>query len=477
MKERRFAAAQYDRTIHNWITDALRTLNETLEHDLETLRTRSRDASINNEYVRRYLKALRINVIGKGIMLKARARNLNGTFDKTANKKLEKAWDKWSYYAMVDGTCLSEACKLALETVARDGELLVIFRRGPQYGPFQFQLQFLEADHLDVKQVHQWGEHIRSSVEVNELGVPIAYHVYKSNPVDRRSLQFAQQETVRISTRDMLLLFQKERPNQLRGFPWIPAALLALKHLYEYRKSELIASRLASTKSGVIRKPRNIDTETPRIGDEVDTTDDTSLFENLEPGQWNILPEGYDITPIDYQNPNARFKEFSKVILMGTAASLGVSYSTLTGDLESTSYSSLRQGAIDERETYKEIQQWFCKEFLNRVYAEWLSVALRVGAVELPLDLYDKWNSPEWRPRTWNLIDPAKETNSLQMQLKNRIRSLRDVVRDQGRELEDVVDEIVEEEEMFEEKGIPRLLSETSNAATLEQILQENNED
>lgn len=462
MKLREFKAAKYDRTLEDWVLTLIQSFNEELETDLEALRSRSRDASVNNEYVRRYFKALRVNVIGKGIEHKNRSRNIgNGKLDRIANKKIEDAWRQWSRYATIDGCSLREASKLVLETVARDGEIITLFRKGPQYGPFQFQLQFLDADYLDVRyNLTNRDPNIRMSIKNDSLGRPVSYYIYTQNPTDRRSITFTEQYRQEIPARLVLHLFSRERPGQMRGFPWIPAALLVLKHIYEYRKSEMIASRLASMKSAAIRKPLQ-ENDQPQIGDEVDHTDDRALLEDIEGGKWPILPPGYDITPIDFQNPNARFKEFTKVLLMGAAASLGISYSTLTGDLESTSYSSLRQGAIDERETYKDIQQWFCESFLDRVFEEWLRTSIQVGAIDLPIELFDKWNQPEWRPRTWQLIDPAKETNSLNMQLQNRIRSLRDVVRDQGRELEDVLDEIAEEEQMMRDLGIERLLNQT----------------
>ena len=64
------------------------------------------------------------------------------------------------------------------------------------------------------------------------------------------------------------------------------------------------------------------------------------------------------------------------------ASGLGVSYQTLSGDLSETSYASGRQGLLEERETYKSAQSLFSEMFLDRVYAEWLSMGITTGALE-----------------------------------------------------------------------------------------------
>jgi lambda family phage portal protein len=169
-----------------------------------------------------------------------------------------------------------------------------------------------------------------------------------------------------------------------------------------------------------------------------------------------VLPEGYGLQTFDPENPNGNFAMFVKTILRGVAASVGVSYNLLANDLESTSYSSLRQGAIDERETFKACQQWLIDRVLTPVFEEWLKMllAFRINGMRLPLERFDKFNAPAWRPRTWAFIDVAKETSAIKMQLDENIRSRTDVVRQMGMDYADVLEEIRAEQELAKLLGV-----------------------
>jgi lambda family phage portal protein len=225
-----------------------------------------------------------------------------------------------------------------------------------------------------------------------------------------------------------------------------------LTHLKEYQKSELIAARVASAKMGFFTRPKGEN----ELGDEADSIDPNALIQEAEPGMFDILPDGYQLQTFDPDNPNGNFPNFVKAILRGVAASVGIGYFTIANDLESTSYSSLRQGAIDERETYKDIQQWLIERFLTPVFEEWLKMllAFRLDGMRLPLEMYDKFNAPQWRPRTWQWIDPAKETAAIKMQLAENIRSRTDVARQMGYDYVDVLEEIANEQKLAKEMGV-----------------------
>jgi len=459
-KLRGFDAAKYERTLSNWGLTQSANFNEELQSDLEVLRNRSREASLNNEYLRRYLKALKTNVVGPtGFKLKNKALNTNNSLDRFANKKIETAWEEWSQNAGIEGESLTSLSHQLFETTARDGESLIVFRRGPQFGKYQFQIQLLEAEYLYLNNTNDsgfkrvsGGKNIKNGVELDSYGRPVAYWLWTTHPKERLSASQSYENLARVSSSDMIHLFDKERPAQLRGFPWTTPVLIALQHISEYRKSELIASRAASGKMGFYTRPKG---EDPHVGDEEDLTDEHAFISESEPGHFEVLPEGYNLTTYDPQNPNGQFQAFVKTILRGVASGLGVNYHTLSGDLESTSYSSLRWGALDERETWKYYQLWFEEQLLNKVFSEWLRIALYTQAIALPSDGFSKFNKPIWRGRTWNFIDPAKEVVAVSQSLDRKIKSMHEVITDStGRDFEDVMREIAEEKQFMETLGL-----------------------
>lgn len=475
---RRFDAASYQRTLTDWLTSQINDFDSELKQDTPTLRSRSRDASINDVYARRYFRALRNNVIGpNGIQLKMVIRNTdNGTPDVYANTVIETEWNKFIRSVTPDKMTMRELLGLVVETVARDGEIFLVKRKGEQYGPYMLTLQVLEAEYCDIKMngFASNGNEIRNGIEYDSLGAPAAFYFWKSNPEKTGGLK--NNEKIRIEVADVLHIFDRERASQGRGFPWLSAALVSLKHLKQYEESELVAARVASAKMGFFTRPQGEN----QLGDDADPLDPNAMLQEAEPGMFDVLPDGYNLQTFDPENPNGNFPAFVKTILRGVAASVGVSYNLLANDLESTSYSSLRQGAIDERETFKACQQWLIDRLLTPVFEEWLEMllAFRINGIRLPLERYEKFNAPSWRPRTWAFIDVQKETAAIKMQLDENIRSRTDVVRQMGFDYVDVLQEIAQEQELAKVLGVViEPTAEASKTALMDGSFMDDGED
>ena len=116
--------------------------------------------------------ALKTNVVGpQGVNVQAKARNADGSLDAPGNKIVENAWKAWGQRGncTVDGR-LSwvDAQRLFIETLARDGEVLVRFVNG--YSNLgRFAVEFVEADILDeeLNTKADNGNRIRMGVEVD----------------------------------------------------------------------------------------------------------------------------------------------------------------------------------------------------------------------------------------------------------------------------------------------------------------------
>jgi capsid protein len=84
--------------------------------------------------------------------------------------------------------------KIFIESLCRDGEVL-IRKIKDSNSPFGFQLQFLEADHLDENKNDVYkatGNKIKMGVEVDKYDKPVAYHLFKDHPYDRTYKQAQQ---------------------------------------------------------------------------------------------------------------------------------------------------------------------------------------------------------------------------------------------------------------------------------------------
>ena len=73
---------------------------------------------------------------------------------------------------------------LFIETLARDGEVLVRKIKNPAGNRFGFSLQFIEADYLDdqYNNTASNGNEVRMGVEITKEGKPVAYWLFEDNP-------------------------------------------------------------------------------------------------------------------------------------------------------------------------------------------------------------------------------------------------------------------------------------------------------
>lgn len=452
-KKRSFAGINSGRLFNDFVTMS-KSSDAELRPVLKVLRNRCRELARNDEYVRRYLMLMKTNVVGStGIMVQAKARNEDGNLDFSGNKIIENAFESWSKKGncTVDGRLsFKDAQRLVVETLARDGEVLIRFVRNYQ-NKDRFAIQFIEADLLDeeLNQTAKNGNRIRMGVEIDEFGKAVAYHLLKEHPADNEfQTAFSRQHT-RVDASEILHIFFPERPHQTRGVPPLSSAINSLKMLNGYREAELISARVSASKMGFITSP---DGE-GYTGDDVENSH--SPIMSAEPGSFEQLPQGMDIKLFDPSHPTTAFADFHKALLRGVASSLGVSYASLASDLENVNYSSIRQGALDERDFYKTQQQIIIEHFIQPVFENWLQSAMSFSDMPLPLSKFEKFaDNIIYRARGFSWIDPVKEINANVTAIQNGILSLQDVQSHYGHDVEDTFQQIDREKKLADQYNI-----------------------
>lgn len=446
-----FAAAQVNRMTLDWIM-AHRSADQEIRGALLTLRDRARELVRNTSWVRRYVKLLDQNVIGpKGIRLQGRIRSGDVPLT-TANDRLEEAWARWGEVGSctVDGKLsFLDLQHLLLRNVPADGEILIRILRGFD-NPFGFALQVLDPDQLDesydVPATPGFNENeIRMGVELNPWGRPVAYHIWSGHP----SEPMGRSERRRIPAEDIIHLGEPDRPHQTRYVPWLASVMLDLNMLRGYFEAELVAARVAAAQGGFFtRKTDDV------VGADVDEEEgEEPLAMDAEPGTFTELPPGFDVKTFNPEHPTAAFPDFVKAILRSVATGLGVSYNALANDLEGVNYSSIRAGMLDERDSYRTLQQWLVEHFHQRIYAEWLPWALLTGHLDARVPLA-RYRAVSWQPRGWAWVDPEKDQDAAIKGIEKRLTSRKQVLAAQGVEFEEVIDDLVEEERLMEEKGL-----------------------
>ena len=368
-KRRSYQGASGSRLLADFVASTT-SADAELRYNLRRLRDRSRELSRNNDYMKRYLQLMAQNVVGEhGFQLQSRARNerrpgqQRGDLDAPANTIIERAFKTWGKRCTVDKrhTWL-DVQRLVVEGLARDGEILIRFVRGARYRD-GFAIQLLEPDYLDETYTTTApnGRRINMGVELSEYDEPLAYYLLLGknagvHPFDDSATSLRSTTRVRIAAEEILHLYLPERSQQTRGVPWVASAMARLQMLDKYEEAELVAARAGASKMGFLISP---DGES-YVGDD---QDQYNPIMSAEPGSIQQLPTGMDFKSWDPNHPVSAFAEFHKSVLRGIASGLGVSYTSLSNNLEGVSYSSIRQGTIDERDHYKMCRLFWFSNF------------------------------------------------------------------------------------------------------------------
>lgn len=446
---RAFAAARIDRLTADWIVSS-QAIDQDIRSGGRVLVARSRDLCTNDPYARRYLALLAANVVGaQGFTIQSKVRDAKGRLDKSANRKIEGAWDDFcrrENCTVAGNLSMVDLLNLAVTGLARDGEFLCKIHRGYP-NRHRFSLQPLDPEHLDFE-LNDERRRIVMGVEKDEWGRPVAYHLASRHPGENAYMAAAGRDRERVPADEVIHLFEPTRPGQTRGFPWTAAAMRELHQLRGYRESEVVAARAAAGKMGFFY----------REGDAGFPYDDKDASGNLitevAPGTFTELPAGYRLEQFDPNHPNTAFGDFVKSALKGAASALNVSYISLANDLTETTYSSGRQGLLEERNFYIAVQRLLIEHLLDPVFRAWLPSAISAGAVALPLRDLDRWTAPVWYGRRWSWIDPEKDIAAARAAVQLGITSRFRVASEAGVDIEDTFAELAEEERMASELGI-----------------------
>lgn len=451
---RSFSAANVSRLTSTWTTQPV-SADHDLLYTLPRLRARSRELEQNNDYAKRYLALLDQNVVGPhGIELEARLLAQDGlSYKRKTNEAIETAWETWGRRGTCDVTgqlCWTDVQRLVLRTVARDGECLVrIVKDFPN--DFAFAIQVLEADYLDsqynVDRLPN-GNRIRMSVERDQWGKPVAYHLFRTNPADVTGQPVAQFRE-RVPAEEIIHVYQVTRPGQTRGIPWMHSAMLRLNMLGGYEEAVLVASRVSACKGGFYTSP----TGEEYVGDAVDASG--NIVESIEPGTFTQLPAGVTFTPFDPSHPTTTFSDFVKGILRGVASGLNVSYNTLASDLEGVNYSSIRQGVLDDRDGWRVLQAFLIENLCQPVFNAWLDMAILSQQLDLSLyDLPRVLDGCEWQARGWSWVDPAKDMQADIEAINNGLKTRTQCLAERGLDIEDVFAQLQQERELAAQYGL-----------------------
>jgi len=381
------------------------------------LRQLSRDMIRNRPYAARAREVVVANVVGTGIVpsvahpdadLQAR---IWAVLEKHLLTPALDARGELDLYAMQE---------TVIGTVFSDGEILARrrIRRG-KYAkdlPLGFQVELLEADHLDDS-VASWGQNeVIEGIEYSPIGDIEAYHLFPEHPGATR-LRGHGLKSERVSWRDVLHIRRMDRPGQLRGVPWMAPVMMTLGEISDYQEAQILKQKMAALLAAIVTYDK-------------DSTPGAAKFkgiEKMEPGAIVGAPEGAAVTfthPPKVDDYPAFMREAIGAIAMGT----GITRESLSGDLSGVNFSSGRMGRMEMDRNVERWQRMVILQFCTGV-ERWCREAWRLLPEQ---DLArEEWALKHTAPRR-PLIDPNDEIDAMLKQIDGGVTSRQTVQRTLG---------------------------------------------
>jgi lambda family phage portal protein len=401
--------------------------------ELSLLRRLSRDAEQNSAPVQRWLGLLEVNVLGpKGIRFESLA---DGDKDREVVTAL---WLRWGESASLDGGLTwTEFAALALRSAARDGEAFV------RKHSAELALEILDPAVFEEGFEGKGPEgRIRQSIETDTDGRPVAYWANPGTGAPR----------IRIPAGEILHLFRRTRPGQLRGVPWAAPVLDSLSLLRRYKIAELRAAIAQSEQIGFLTEDVDADLG---IDDDEDALPPIDLHLG-DAGSTRVLelPAGKKFEAMPANHPSSGFSSFVAATRDEVAAGLGVAGFSLSSSYAEVNFSAGRIGLDLERDQYRTLQAWLIRNLHRPVYLWWLD--RESLSLESPIRLRAPFfRNHKWVPRGFPSIRPQEEAATNKEELQQGTTSITRILAERGTSVESVIEERRRESEAFKAAGLP----------------------
>ncbi|HGL6720921.1 phage portal protein [Burkholderia contaminans] len=417
--------------------------NAAAAQNLPLLRSRARDAIRNDPWAKTAIARLVSNTIGNGIQ--AHPQHPNDAVRQMQKQLWEDSCEEIDADDLFD---MAGVQTLAARAFFSDGEVLVRRQlRSPREGlAVPMQIRLLEGDLLPMEknEIVPGGGEIVNGVEFNMDGRRVAYHLLQRHPGEYGRASTANMQTIRVPADEIAHVFLALRPGQVRGVPELSTVLLRLKSLDNFDDAVLFRQEVSNLFVGFVTKPP---AEPGMMGDPITggatgyDVDGFSPVVSLEPGSMQELAPGESVTFAEPPGAGTDYGPFVRQQLMAAAASVGMPYEVLTGDLRDVSDRVLRVILNEFRRSIEQIQ-WnvFIHQFCRKVWRWWVDACALSGAMPMA-DYYRRrrdYLRVRWVPQGWPYIHPVQDVTAKRMEIRSGLASRTGAVLSRGDDPEQV---------------------------------------
>lgn len=438
---RGYAAAQDLRSSAQWAPSG-GSANAEVGAAASTVARRARDAVRNDPYAARIVDLWTGNAVGAGITTR------------WPDKPHADAWRRWA-----EGTgCDAEGRldlyglqALAMRAVVESGECFVrlLPAEPAPANPVGLRLQVLESDYLDTAR-NGVVEDLPTlqGIALGEAGQPVGYWLHRVHPGASWLLPSGGRLTSElVPARDVLHVYRKRRPGQLRDVSWLAPVLARLRDLGDYEAALLMKAKIEACLAAVVTEEGDDALSGPASGLLKDAQG--RAVEAFEPGMI-LYRRGAGSVEVVNPSGGGSHTAFARRALEAAAVGAGLTYDQVSGDLAQANYSSLRAGKIEFRRLCEQMQYGMLIPMLVRPVAD------RFHAQGALLGLWraDPPSDVSHVPPAHEMIDPLKDTAALIAQVRAGFVPQPEAAGAFGYDFRQVVEMVREANALLDEAGL-----------------------
>jgi lambda family phage portal protein len=425
-------ASKSRRSMAGWLTRPKSADADTLL-ELPELRTRSRDLERNAPIATGALSTVRTKVVGTGLALQSRVhRDVLGLSEEEASawqRHTEMEFALWAESPECDLTRqqnLYGLQDLAFRSALVSGDVLVLMPYVLRAtNPYGLKLQLIEADRLVNKDNVRDTDELAGGVAMDSDGAPVAYHVLKQHPGAKiprpGSWDVVPAYGAQTGRRNAIHLYQRSRPGQSRGVPYLAPVIETLKQLDRYTEAEIAAAVVAGLFAVFVKSEGDglspLESATLGIvpggnGDKAEAAWDGKL----SPGLVADLRQGEDIVSANPGRPNTAFDPFMNALMGYVGMALEIPREVLMKHFQS-SYSAARAALLEAWAHFRCRRDWLASYLCDPIYEVWMEEAIALGRIVAPGFFFDPlvryaYLGCQWVGDGPGSIDPLKEVQA-----------------------------------------------------------------
>jgi len=385
---------------------------------------------------------------------------------------------------------LGQLFRLALGHKLVDGESVMLGYWLPERlaapGSYATAYQVLDPDRLANPYLLVDNKYLRGGVEIDDLGVPVAYHFRQAEPYDwYNAVESMTWERVEREDEDGFIRvihdYDRDRGQQHRGISIFAPLMPRLKMLARYYGVELQAATVASVLGLAITSPYDqAEVREAIAGGHIGPNSVPPGFNfyndylAMRRGQYGygtglmmegvkipVLGQGEKIEGLSVARPHSNFSPFVHEMLRSVAAVLGLSAEQVTQDTSESSWSSMRGGIVEAEKMFVRRLKDFDLNTARFVYANWLAEPYDYGQLPLPrrspsyLEARTAFSRGRWLGAARGWVDPVAERQGAVLGLDAAFSTLQEECAQQGMDFEENIEQRAYELELFKKYNIP----------------------